>query len=46
MIETATDDHYMGAQYPVLKETILQIAQTPFDYAPGQNLEDQYKNMK
>lgn len=46
LIETATDDHYMGAQYPVLKETILQIAQTPFDYAPGQSLEDQYKHMK
>ncbi len=46
MIETATDDHYMGTHYPVLKETILQIAKTPFDYAPGQSLEDQYKHMK
>lgn len=46
MIETATDDHYMGAHYPVLKETILEIAKTPFDYAPGQSLEDQYKHMK
>lgn len=45
-IETATDDHYMGAQYPVLKETILEIAKTPFDYAPGQSLDDQYKHMK
>ncbi len=46
MIESATDDHYMGTHYPILKETILEIAKTPFDYAPGMSLEDQYKNMK
>lgn len=43
LIETTTDDHYMGERYPILKETILEIARTPFDFAPGQTLEDQYK---
>lgn len=46
LIETATDDHYMGPRYPILKEIILEIAKTPFDYAPGQSLEDQYLHMK
>ncbi len=46
IIESATDDHYIGSQYPILKETILELAKTPFDYAPGKSLEDQYKNMK
>ena len=46
LIETATDGHYMGLQYPVLKETILEIAKTPFDYAPGQTLPDAYQHMK
>jgi predicted alpha/beta hydrolase family esterase len=43
LIETATDDHYMGEQYPILLETIKQIATTPFEYAPGETLEDQFK---
>ena len=45
MIETETDGHFMDAQYPILRDTILQIAATPFDYAPGESLEDQYKHM-
>jgi predicted alpha/beta hydrolase family esterase len=43
LIETAADDHYMGEQYPILLETIKQIATTPFEYAPGEALEDQFK---
>ena len=43
LIETATDDHYMKESYPVLFETIKQIATTPFEFAPGATLEDQYK---
>lgn len=46
MIETATDDHYMGTHYPILKETILDLAKTPFDYTPGQTLEDVLKDVK
>ena len=44
-IETETDGHFMDAQYPVLRDTILEIAGRPFDYAPGETLEDQYKHM-
>ncbi len=43
LIETATDDHYMGERYPVLLETVKQIARTPFEYAPGMSLEDELK---
>ncbi len=46
MIETATDDHYMGPHYPILKETILELTKTPFDYAPGATLPDAYQHMK
>jgi len=46
LIETEADDHYMHEQYPVLLETLIQIASTPFEYAPGQSLEDQYKYIK
>lgn len=42
-VETASDGHYMYAQYPVLLETIKQIASTPFEYAPGESLGDQFK---
>ena len=45
LIETDGDDHYMGPEYPVLLETIEQIARTPFEYAPGQSLDDDYKGI-
>ena len=44
-VETETNGHFMDAQYPVLRDTILEIAGRPFDYAPGESLEDQYKHM-
>jgi len=40
LIETMGDDHYMAERYPVLLETIKQIASTPFEFTPGQTLED------
>jgi len=40
LIETMGDDHYMAERYPVLLETIKQIASTPFEYTPGKTLED------
>lgn len=43
LVEAATDDHFMGERYPILLETLKQIATTPFEFAPGQSLEDQYK---
>ncbi len=45
MVETATDGHYMDAEYPVLVETIKHIASTPFEYAPGMSLSDDYKDI-
>lgn len=43
LIETSTDDHYMGERYPILFETIKQIATTPFEYTPGEGLKDQFE---
>ncbi|HBK35066.1 hypothetical protein A2239_03130 [Candidatus Uhrbacteria bacterium RIFOXYA2_FULL_40_9] len=41
-IETATDGHYMEADYSVLLETILSIAQTPHAFEPGKDLENDF----
>ncbi len=32
----------MGKQYPILLKTIERSASTPFEYAPGQTLEDDF----
>jgi len=45
LVETATDDHYMGEKYPVLVELIKQIAGTPFEFTPGMSLNDDYKDI-
>lgn len=42
VVATEGDDHYMGKVYPVLLEVIEKSAATPFEYAPGQSLEDDY----
>lgn len=41
-IATETDGHFMDAQYPILVETITEVAGRPFEYAPGQSLDDDY----
>lgn len=43
-IETETGGHFMDAEYPVLLETVDAIATTPFEYAPGMSLPDDYAN--
>ena len=42
LVATNGDGHYMGTQYPILVDTIAQIARTPFEYAPGMSLKDEY----
>ncbi|MFC1787884.1 alpha/beta fold hydrolase [Patescibacteria group bacterium] len=44
LIETKGCDHFMGEQYPILLETIDQIIKTPFEFAPGESLEDDYQD--
>jgi hypothetical protein len=44
LIETETDGHFMDAEYPVLLKTIEKIATTPFEFAPGMSLPDDYAN--
>jgi predicted alpha/beta hydrolase family esterase len=43
LIETHGDDHYMGAQYPVLVKTIEEIAARPFEFAPGMSLANDFE---
>jgi hypothetical protein len=43
-IETETGGHFMDVEYPVLLETIEAIATTPFEYAPGASLPNDYEN--
>jgi len=46
LVVTEGDGHFMDAQYPVLLETIERIADTPFEYAPGAALDDDYKDIR
>lgn len=41
-VVTEHDGHFMQEQYPVLLETIKEVAQRPFEYEPGQSLADDY----
>ncbi len=43
-IETESDGHFMDAEYPILLETIDTIATTPFEFAPGMSLPNDYEN--
>jgi uncharacterized protein len=45
LVETNGDGHYMNEQYPVLLETIQEIAKTPFEFDPGMTLGDDYANL-
>jgi len=42
LISTEGDDHYMNREYPDLLEVLEKSAATPFEYEPGQSLEDDY----
>lgn len=41
-VTTESDGHFMNEQYPVLLETIEEVAKRPFEYAPGKSLDDDY----
>lgn len=45
LIETDGDGHYMNEQYPVLVDIIKKIAGSPFEFAPGMALSDDYKDI-
>ena len=46
LVATDGDGHYMDDQYPVLLETIEEIAQRPFEFEPGLSLEDDYTDIQ
>lgn len=43
-VETETDGHFMGEQYPILMSVLEDLAAHPFEYAPGMSLEDKLAN--
>ncbi len=45
LVETDGDGHYMDTSYPVLVETITEIAGRPFEYAPGKSLNDDFSSI-
>ncbi len=44
LVETDGDGHYMDERYPVLLQTIEDIAARPHEYAPGMSLKDDFEN--
>lgn len=42
MVTTENDDHFMGEQYPILLQTIEEIAKTPHEFEPGKDLADDF----
>ena len=46
LVETTGDGHYMDQDYPVLAEVITKIAETPFEYEPGEGLENDFKDFE
>ncbi|NQV90767.1 alpha/beta fold hydrolase [Candidatus Uhrbacteria bacterium] len=46
LVAPANGGHFMDAKYPVLLETIEEIANRPFEFAPGMSLEDDYTDIQ
>jgi hypothetical protein len=44
-VERDGDDHYMAAEYPILRDLIVEIANTPVQYAPGMSLANDFENI-
>ena len=42
-IQTEGDDHFMAEQYPILLQTIEDLASRPHEFDPGNGLLDAYK---
>ncbi|MBM5789760.1 alpha/beta fold hydrolase [Candidatus Parcubacteria bacterium] len=41
-VQTDADGHFMAERYPVLVDTLVDIANRPFEFAPGSSLDDDY----
>lgn len=37
--------HFQGEKYPVILDTILELANEPIEYAPGMSLQDEYADL-
>jgi predicted alpha/beta hydrolase family esterase len=46
LVETQTDDHFMGEKHQVLLEVIEEISKRPFEFAPGMSLSDDYTDIQ
>ncbi len=46
LVATEQSGHFMDEAYPELVETLQKIADTPFEFDPGQSLEDDYKDIE
>lgn len=46
LVSSKEDGHFMEGEYPVLLKTIEDIVATPFEYAPGMSLDDDYKDVQ
>jgi hypothetical protein len=42
-LEREGEDHYMGSEYPILRDLILEIAETPVVFEPGANLKNDFE---
>jgi predicted alpha/beta hydrolase family esterase len=42
-IERDGEGHYMEKEYPVLRDLIVEIANTPFEFTPGQSLANDFE---
>lgn len=46
LIETENDGHFMGPEYQVILQAVLDIIEAELPYAPGKSLDDQYSNIQ
>ena len=46
LVTTESDGHFMNDQYPILLETIEEIARRPFEFEPGMSLKDDYTDIQ
>lgn len=45
LVAPESGGHFMDEKYPVLLETIEEIANRPFEFEPGQSLQDDYTDI-
>lgn len=46
LVETDKDGHFMDEQHPIFLKVIEEIAGSPFEYAPGMSLDDDYSDIQ